>query len=356
MLSLPYFPIIPTVYPNDINTQFQENLIEYTNFVESVVPWDLLSIPLATYNKQNPAAPVYNGKANETCYWPSTDCIQKTVIKYNQSFSEYIEPDLYTCPFNVHGLSYDDGPSEFTPELLETLSSENIKATFFIVGKNAVKYPEIIKQIHDEGHEIGIHTWGHFPMTTLSTSEIVAELIYTQSLVYSITGKVINTFRPPYGDIDNRVRAIASALGFYTVMWNRDSYDTSASVSEFSKTTKSWIKKPQPGFITLQHDMDKVTVEYAKSALRQRKVASGSKTITSPISECNGKLWYTSYRVIPKGFNKTEYDSSYFRERSGLGNGNILTGETAGWSDSVSESGSLSRFSVWGIIMVMVMW
>lgn len=333
-ISLPLFPIIPSVFPNidsfakDV-LQNDAFVIFYTTHVESVVSRDLLNIPESTFNANTPNNPVYNAQANKTCYWPTTGCI-------NRNDNDQLQADFYTCPFNVHGLSYDDGPSEYTPKLLGSLAEQDLKATFFLVGMNIVKYPEIVSEINNRGHSIGIHTWTHTPLTTLSTSQIVAELMYTQSLVYAITGKVVNTFRPPYGDIDNRVRAIANALGLKTVLWNRDSFDTSATNQDFEKTVHGWVNKPQQGFISLQHDTDLITSERAIMALQTRKLASGSKMEIMPVSECNGHRFYTNVNFNPMGFDKKQYDNYHWAANIGLGDGNIFRDRKG----QISESGS----------------
>ncbi|RKO92976.1 hypothetical protein BDK51DRAFT_13140, partial [Blyttiomyces helicus] len=123
---------------------------------------------------------------------------------------------IVTCPQpNVWGITYDDGPIVSTPanvsdtvDIRNHLDALGIKATFFIVGSNAIQNPAIINASLMGGHEIGVHTWTHHPMTSLTNQQIVAEIKYTEAQIYNATGVVPNLFRPPYGDIDDRVRAI----------------------------------------------------------------------------------------------------------------------------------------------------
>lgn len=100
------------------------------------------------------------------------------------------------CPKGMWGLTYDDGPSEFSPALYDFLKTTNQKATLFMIGANAIKYPAIVKRAYDEGHELAIHTWTHSYMTTLTNEQIIAELKWTELAIKEITGVSPRLFRP----------------------------------------------------------------------------------------------------------------------------------------------------------------
>jgi hypothetical protein len=111
----------------------------------------------------------------------------------------------------------------------------------------------------------------------------------------------VKSFRPPYGDCDDRVRAIATALGFRTVFWSDDSKDTSRlSATPPPAVISDWFSA-QPGFISLQHDISPTTVEIAINALVDaRETTLGS--IPQPVSQCQGiapSQWYKNVEVIP---------------------------------------------------------
>ncbi|CAO3624782.1 unnamed protein product [Mucor fragilis] len=177
------------------------------------------------------------------------------------------------CPKGMWGLTYDDGPSEFSPILYDFLKTTNQKATLFMIGANAIKYPATVKRAYDEGHEIAIHTWTHSYMTTLTNEQIVAELKWTELAIKEITGVSPRLFRPPYGDIDNRVRDIGTALGFTSVIWDHDTNDW--MLGENAPGFKSewidgnfteWIAEADTattGGLSLEHDIQKVTVDAA---------------------------------------------------------------------------------------------
>ncbi len=96
-------------------------------------------------------------------------------------------------------MTFDDGPDpKWTPKILEILKQRGVKACFFLVGKNAEDYPELVQQIVDEGHEIGNHTYYHSNLALMSELRIKLELNMSQCLIESITGRSTTLFRPPY--------------------------------------------------------------------------------------------------------------------------------------------------------------
>lgn len=125
-------------------------------------------------------------------------------------------------------LTFDDGPhSSSTKKLLEILRKENIKATFFIVGKMAEKHPELLKAEYDEGHCIANHSFNHVNMTRIPEDEIEVEWIACSKVIKSITGKTPLFCRPPGGDFDGIVIRAAMKSGLITVLWTDDPGDYS---------------------------------------------------------------------------------------------------------------------------------
>ncbi|KAJ3301953.1 chitin deacetylase [Kappamyces sp. JEL0829] len=179
----------------------------------SLVPKNAPSLPA-----QN-TGPIDCTTNTGTCSWACNSCLRPN--------------DIYRCPSNKDwGFTFDDGiarhltagPSEYSPTLLDWLKSKGIKATFFLVGSQVVQFPEVVQRQFDEGHQIAIHTWSHRALTSLTTDQVVAELEWTAQAIQQIIGVRPTYFRPPFGDIDDRVRQIAAAMGLKPVIW---SYDTS---------------------------------------------------------------------------------------------------------------------------------
>lgn len=122
-------------------------------------------------------------------------------------------------------LTFDDGPSAYTADILDILKNYQIKATFFIVGSEAKKFPDIVRRIHAEGYVIGNHTWSHPKITHLSNRGLQQEIQSTSDQIKQIIHISPDLFRPPYGRINDRVSAKLKEMGMTTVLWNVFSWD-----------------------------------------------------------------------------------------------------------------------------------
>ncbi|KDQ10477.1 carbohydrate esterase family 4 protein [Botryobasidium botryosum FD-172 SS1] len=185
--------------------------------------------------------------------------------------------DIVTCADKMTwGLSYDDGPSPYSTDLVNYLGTQNIKSTFFIVGSRAISRPDILRAEYMAGHQLSVHTWAHPYLTTLTNEQIIAELAWTMKAIKDITGVTPNTFRPPYGDCDDRVRAIATAMGLTNIIWTSTSqgtFDTNDwhipsgfPVAQVLSTFDSILTQAptlNTGFIVLAHDLYQQTVDLA---------------------------------------------------------------------------------------------
>ncbi|OZJ06573.1 hypothetical protein BZG36_00568 [Bifiguratus adelaidae] len=166
-------------------------------------------------------------------------------------------------------LTFDDGPSDYTPELLDTLKLNGIHAIFFINWENwkpRVDVDEILKRMLREGHTIGSHAYSHVDLTQLDVEGIRAQLTKLHSEVKRATGNDIKYFRPPYGNVNDNVIAVCKDLGYQIVLWSIDvedykyaeaGGDMSAPIAEFKKALADSSK----GYIALQHDTYKSVVE-----------------------------------------------------------------------------------------------
>lgn len=137
----------------------------------------------------------------------------------------------------------------------------NLKVTMFVAGSNVYFNPDVLKSAFDAGHEIAIHTWNHPALTSLTNEQIVAEILYTEALIVSITGVKPRFFRPPFGDLDDRVRAIVAALGYENILWARDSGDFANPAGTVAEVKKWFVA--QPGFIGLEHDSKSLIIPKA---------------------------------------------------------------------------------------------
>jgi peptidoglycan/xylan/chitin deacetylase (PgdA/CDA1 family) len=120
-------------------------------------------------------------------------------------------------------LSFDAAwGNEDTAKILEILKKHNVKATFFMTGGWVESYPDDVKAILADGHDLGNHSENHKNMSQLSDSEKEEELMSVHNKVLELTGYEMFLFRPPYGDYDNDVIKVAKKCGYYPIQWDVD--------------------------------------------------------------------------------------------------------------------------------------
>ena len=123
-------------------------------------------------------------------------------------------------------LTFDDGPHpRFTPQLLALLARYHIKATFFVVGKQAERFPELLRAEAAAGHVIGNHTYHHVNLTRLPPAQVMTEWLACNDVIKAATGKSPTLCRPPGGDYNNTVITAAMACNLTTVLWTDDPSD-----------------------------------------------------------------------------------------------------------------------------------
>lgn len=164
---------------------------------------------------------------------------------------------IWNIPTNekVIALTFDDGPSPtFTPVILELLSKHQAKATFFVLGKQAEKFPELVKEEGKRGHTIGNHMYTHRIVSKLPLETLIDDLKQTHQIIFELSGTNPHFFRPPDGYYDEKIVRAAEALNYHVVIWTwtQDTRDW----SKISSTTiaNKVIKNAKPGDIILFHD------------------------------------------------------------------------------------------------------
>ncbi len=190
-------------------------------------------------------------------------------------------PDMYAKlaaktksePNSVY-LTFDDGPSARTAEILDILNQEDVKATFFIIGKEGDKQKELLKRMADEGHTIGIHTYSHVYSSIYESVESYLEDFYkTYQLIYETTGMKPEIFRFPGGSINRysaqdyeEIIAEMTRRGFTYYDWNASSGDANSNAtanSVYNNTVQSSENKDR--IILLMHDS--ISKSYTVAAL-----------------------------------------------------------------------------------------
>jgi peptidoglycan-N-acetylglucosamine deacetylase len=123
-------------------------------------------------------------------------------------------------------LTFDDGPAPaWTPRVLELLARYRARATFFVVGRSAAAYPELVRREFAAGHGIGNHTWSHRRLTGLTGGQLAAEVGATSTAIQRATGVPVRCLRPPYATVDAASAGRVRGLGLRLVLWDIDTND-----------------------------------------------------------------------------------------------------------------------------------
>lgn len=153
-------------------------------------------------------------------------------------------------------LSFDDGPiPEVTPWVLEQLKTYNAKASFFCIGDNIRKHPEVFREILAEGHSIGNHTYNHLNGWMTSTEKYVSNVLQAQEEIESFENSEssVKLFRPPYGRLTEKQARLLRKKGFSIVMWEVLSMDYDHRITP-EKCRQNVLKNADPGSIIVFHD------------------------------------------------------------------------------------------------------
>lgn len=168
-------------------------------------------------------------------------------------------PDEIDPSLPMLAITFDDGPGKYTGELLDILKKHNVHVTFFVLGNMINKRESVMKRAVNDGHEIGIHTWDHTKLTTLSKEKIRWEVTSVRDLLEEIAGYTPRLMRPPYGSANDDVKAVAKEEGFIVVRWNIDTEDWKTRNAD--ATYEAIMGSAKDGAIILCHDIHKETIE-----------------------------------------------------------------------------------------------
>ncbi|KAM0755943.1 glycoside hydrolase/deacetylase [Meredithblackwellia eburnea MCA 4105] len=307
--------------------------------VPNIPPTGLGGCQNTSYNAQAIA------DAQKNCWWTCGFCTRDT--------------DITFCPAkSTWGVSYDDGPSPSTPKLLNYLNEQSLLATFFVVGSRALSRPEMLQTEYMMGHQLSVHTWAHSSLTTLTNEEIIAELAWAKAIIKAVTGVTPNTMRPPYGDIDDRVRYISLQLGLTPIIWtvaDQHSYDTQDTLLASGTVTTATVLNNfgriingsatlNTGFIVLEHDLDATAVDLAIQHVIPDALAFQPKLTLEPIITCLGESLEQAYAETYVAPVQKQTDNSTVSTAKGGAASSAKAGAAASASASAgSKSSSAAR-------------
>jgi len=179
---------------------------------------------------------------------------QKTVAAQVAAFPKDYLVEKVTDE-KIIALTFDDGPDpRMTPRLLRILRDHEARATFFLVGERAERYPGLVRDIKTAGHAIGGHGYEHIDHRKLSAAHGFRDQAgKTERLLAGILGKAAGYFRPPYGAVTNEQVKLFAERGIKTVLWSVDSLDWDRAHAKQSLIEKRVLEQAHPGAVVLLH-------------------------------------------------------------------------------------------------------
>lgn len=182
-------------------------------------------------------------------------------------------------------LTYDDGPSIYTPRVLKTLKENNAVATFFVVGNRVPTYSDTVKKAHDMGCEIGNHTYEHKNLTRVSEAEVKRQITKTNRNVKKVTGQAPVIVRPTGGATNANVK---QWVGMPSIIWSIDTLDWKTRNADSTK--KAVLDHVKDGDIVLMHDLYSATASASETIIPEL-VKRGYQLVTvSELAECRGGM------------------------------------------------------------------
>ncbi|MEL7605706.1 MAG: polysaccharide deacetylase family protein [Sedimentibacter saalensis] len=218
--------------------------------------------------------------------------IEKIKIDIKQESKREIDPNK-----PMIALTYDDGPSKYTKEILDLLKENNSAATFFVLGSQASKYEETVKQMIENGNQIGNHSYDHKRLTLLNDEELYDQINKTDNLIYEIAMYRPFVMRPPYG---STTEALKEKIQKPIINWSIDTRDWESRNAE--TITKIICENVKDGDIILMHDLYESSLEASKTVIPEL-INRGYQLVTiSELSESReiilraGQTYYKIYK------------------------------------------------------------
>lgn len=259
------------------------------------------------------------------------------------------------------GVSFDDGPAPYTQKILNYLDGIKQTATFYVVGSRVIERPTLLVEEYMRGHEVGVHTWSHHPLTAMTNEQVVAELGWSRKAIKDVLGVTPTSMRPPYGDIDNRVRAIAMAMGMEVNLWTRfngfsfDTFDWKVAggtvtapdqLAQFESILGNATLMDR-GFVVLEHDLFEITIDLAAGYTLPAALSHNPPFTLKRVGECNGIPLENMY--LESTTNKT-FPFKNSTAGSQAGNGSSGSGPK-GAASGGGSSGNSSAFPAFALSM-----
>ncbi|KAK7735541.1 hypothetical protein SLS53_007454 [Cytospora paraplurivora] len=229
-------------------------------------------------------------------------------------------PELGSVPYgtiiehctepNTMALSFDDGPWEYTSELLDLLADYGANATFFVCGSNmdtggqltGHDHPRLLRRMVDEGHQVGTHTWGHMDLMTLDRSGVNDQMLRNEQALVETLGMIPTYFRPPYFSADGSALDAVGRLGYHVINADVDTRDWVGDYDAARANFDEGVRQAEleggeaGGLIVLAHNIRERTVEELVAYMIENAREKGYSLVT--VGECLGdpeRNWYRNH-------------------------------------------------------------
>lgn len=236
-----------TVFNNvDANTQ---NTDVIANVVEKTAPNTATNLSKVQYAITEAPGPIEVIHKEE---------LPEVVVIEEKNLSEKINRIIDPIKPMI-AITFDDGPSQYTPEILDSLKENNSAATFFVLGSQVNNNKDILIRMLEEGNQIGNHTYNHKKLTTISDEELYKQIQGTDDLIYAATGYTTSIMRPPYGATNTETnKKISKPI----INWSIDTRDWENRNTNI--IVNSILENVKDGDIILMHDLYDATVQASK--------------------------------------------------------------------------------------------
>jgi peptidoglycan/xylan/chitin deacetylase (PgdA/CDA1 family)/glycerol-3-phosphate acyltransferase PlsY len=204
--------------------------------------------------------------------------------------------------FKYVALTFDDGPDPvYTPQILDILEEKDVKATFFLVGNHAFRYPSIVERMYSEGHSIGNHTNSHRSLIPLSKAATYGEIMLAEEAIEAVTGEKPTLFRPPRGVYSQYARELLKERRYTIVLWDVSSQDWEET--RHTDIVNNIMNRVQPGSVMLFHDSGNVI---SSSGGNRSNTVKALPIIIDGLIERGYSFLTIDEMIILKGLSETE--------------------------------------------------
>lgn len=223
----------------------------------------------------------------------------KEVLTYMPKLDSEYENEVYEIDLNkpIIAFSFDDGPSDYDPSIVDSLVNSHSTATFFMVGNRINSYKKSVTKVSESGMEVGNHSYDHKYMGNMSQSGVLDEINKTNKIYNNLTGKEMTLFRPPYGEVKS---SYLKEAGFPSIIWSIDTLDWQ---SRNKDKVYAKIMAAKDGDIVLMHSLYKSTSDAVAMAIPELYKNGYQIVSVSKLFELKGKTleagksyWHAKYK------------------------------------------------------------